>query len=295
MKNLGFIGTLSIAVIWFTATSATAQVLQELPQVAEGIGVDQNLGAELPLHLEFDDDENNRIRLGELFRGDRPVLLSFNYSNCPQLCVVQLNNLAAALQQIDLIPGKDFDIVSVSLDPTEASRQLRETKRKYVVAYGDTKTSDGWHFLRSDKQTIKQLADVCGFRYKYIPEQRFYSHPAAFIFCTSDGRIARYLDGLDGQLESSLKPALMEAGRGEIGSLVDKVIYFAGCYWFDPTTGQYSLAAISVMRLAGAVTVVVLLVTLTPYWFRRTQVRRQATQAGAGRPFNPTTNVTVSE
>ena len=264
----------------FVASEVFAQILQDLPEVAKGIGVEQKLGDDLPLHLEFDDDHNNHIQLGELFKPNRPVLLSFNYSDCPQLCVVQLNNLASALQYIDLVPGQDFEMVSVSLDPTEQARQSRETKLKYVTAYGNLDSADGWHFLRGTKQTIGELAQACGFRYKYIPEQRIYSHPSAFIFCTPDGRIARYLDGLDGKLETSLKPALMEAGEGKIGSFVDKVIYFAGCYVFDPSTGKYSLAAINIMRLGAGITVVLVLIGLVPYWFRRSETKAKPDSSG---------------
>ena len=255
---------------WGIAASAFAQVaLDDLPEVAQGIGVTQKLGQDLPMSLEFEDDKNRFIQFGELFTKNRPVLLSFNYSNCPKICVVQLQNLATELQNIDLIPGRDFEIVSVSLDPTEQSKQLAETKAKYVTAYGNLDSAKGWHFLRGDKGNISALADACGFKYKYIPAERFYSHPAAFIFCTSDGRISRYLDGLEGGLDRQLRPALIEAGRGEIGSLKDKVLYFSGCYIFDATTGKYSMSAIRLMRLAGMGTVVCLLVAIVPYWVRR--------------------------
>lgn len=271
LNNVNF----TCAAIWLLAgvlfaPVCHAQIAQkELPEVARGIGVTEQLGERLPLQLQFEDDQNRFIKIGQLFGKQRPVLLSFNYSDCPRLCVVQLQNLASALQHIDLVPGKDFEIVSVSIDPTEQSKQLAETKAKYVAAYGDLKSADGWHFLRGSKANIGELAKACGFQYKYIPDQRIYSHPAAFIFCTSDGRIARYLDGLDGELDKVLQPALIEAGEGKIGSLVDRVKYFAGCYVFDPTTGKYSISAIRLMRLAGLTTVVCLAVGIAPYWLRR--------------------------
>ncbi len=251
--------------------AARAQVLEGLPEVAEGIGVEQKIGQRLPLGLDFDDDKNNQVFVNDLFDGKLPVLLSFNYSDCPQLCVIQLNNLASALQHINLVPGRDFRIVSVSLDPNEQTKQLAETKRNYVIAYGDLESSDGWHFLRGKRDQIRQLTDACGFKYKYIPDQKIYSHPSAFIFCTPDGRIARYLDGLSGDppLEQSLKPALLEAGQGKIGSLADKVLYFSGCYVYDPANGKYSLSAIRLMRLGGVVTIVALVAGIAPYWIRR--------------------------
>ena len=269
IRNLVKPAAVLLAALGF-ATSGMAQVaMDELPDVAQGIGVTQKLGEKLPLSLNFEDDENRFIQLGQLFDENRPVLLSFNYSNCPKICVVQLQNLATELQNIDLVPGRDFEIVSVSLDPTEQSQQLSDTKAKYVAAYGDISSSNGWHFLRGSKANINALAESCGFKYKYIPAERFYSHPAAFIFCTADGRISRYLDGLDGGLDRQLKPALIEAGQGKIGSLKDKVLYFSGCYIFDATTGKYSMSAIRLMRLAATVTVACLLIGIVPYWVRR--------------------------
>jgi protein SCO1/2 len=259
--------------------TALAQVAQkDLPEAAQGIGVTEQLGKQLPMNLEFEDDRNRRIRVADLFRDKRPVLLSFNYSTCPKVCVVQLQNLAGELQQIDLVPGRDFEIVSVSIDPTEQASQLAEAKAKFVAAYGKPDTADGWHFLRGSKTSIKALADACGFQYRYIPEQRIYSHPAAFIFCTSDGRISRYLDGLSGNLQQALGPALIEAGQGRIGSLADRVKYFTGCFVFDETTGKYTVSALRLMRLGGLVTVICLIAGITPYWFRkkfRGQARNQ--------------------
>ena len=262
------------------ASTAWAQVAQkELPKIAQGIGVTEQLGQDLPLHLDFEDDKNRAVQFGELFKDNKPVLLSFNYSDCPKLCVVQLNNLAGELQHIDLVPGEDFHIVSVSLDPNEQATQLAATKLKYVTAYGDMDTLDGWHFLRGTKTNIGDLAEACGFQYKYDVKTRIYSHPAAFIFCTADGRISRYLNGLDGQLGKSLKPALVEAGKGRIGSLSDRVKYFAGCYIFDPTTGKYSLSAIKAMRLAGFFTILCLVVGITPYFLRQSHNKTAATSA----------------
>lgn len=286
--------TIALTLGWILLVSgsvAVAQVTQGLPKVAEGIGVDQRVGETLPLGLDFDDDKNNQVFVDDLFDGKIPVLLSFNYSDCPQLCVVQLNNLASALQQIDMIPGRDFQIVSISLDPNEQISKLADTKRNYVVAYGNTKTADGWHFLRGSRDNIVKMADACGFRYKYVPDQKIYSHPAAFIFCTPDGRIARYLDGLSGELEQMLKPALMEAGEGKIGTVVDKFMYFAGCYVFDSATGKYSQKAIGLMRIAAAGTVLVLLVGIAPYWIRRKSVAdRNSTSLDSGFESIPETS-----
>ncbi len=246
-----------------------AQGQRALPEAADGIGVDQKVGDRIPLDVVFDDDKGNRVVVTELFDGKRPVVLSFNYSNCPQLCVVQLNLLASALQQIDLMPREDFLVVSVGIDPNEQISRIAEVKRKFVAAYGKPSTADGIRFLRGNRENIERLADACGYRYKYLPDQKQFSHPAAFIFLTPDGRIARYLDGLSGDLDKTLQPALVEAGEGRIGSVFDKFMYFSGCYLYDPATGKYASQAMGLVRIGGLITVVLLVVTLVPYWFFR--------------------------
>ena len=260
----------AVSTFAFAPSIASAQLQgDDVPEVGKGIGVDQKLGDELPLYIEFENEKNNVVRFGELFKDGKPVLLSFNYSDCPQLCNVQLGNFVKALRAIDLVPGKDFQFVSISIDPTEQSKQLAETKEKYLFDYGNMESADGWHFLRGTQKNIRAMADACGFQYKYLPKARQYSHPAAFIFCTADGKISRYIDGLAGNLNTSMKPALVEASKGKIGSLADKVKYFAGCYYFDPTTGKYSTKAIGLMRLAGYATIFGLAIGIAPYWLSR--------------------------
>lgn len=238
----------------------------ELPEVAQGVSVDQKLGAELPLDLRFHDEDNNYVRFGDYFNKKKPVLLSFNYSNCPKLCSVQLQNLAMALQDIRLKPGRDFELVIVSIDPNEQSAMARELKKKYLALYGELDTEEGWHILTGEEDSIKFLTGSCGFNYKYIPRQKIYSHPSAFIFCSPKGKVVRYLDGLDKDLRFKIDKALMEAGEGKTGTLLDKVLYFSGCYVFDEHQGRYSLAMMNIMRWGGGVTVALLLIWLVPIW-----------------------------
>jgi protein SCO1/2 len=251
------------------AHETAAQYSRKLPEVAEGIKVDQKTGDRLPLETPFVDDHGRNIRLGDLFDGKLPVVLSFNYSDCPKLCVVQLNNLAASLQTINLVPGKDFRIVSISIDPHEQVARLADTKRNYVVGYGKLDSADGWHFLKGSPESLKAATEAAGFHYKYVPEQRLYSHPSAFIFCTPEGVIARYLDGISGDLDNALAPAIVEASEGRVGSVIDKFLYFSGCYDFNPHTGGYTTSAMAIMRVGAIATAVVLMAGLFPYWFGR--------------------------
>jgi protein SCO1/2 len=245
------------------------QVLREKPDVARGIGVEQKIGNMIPADLTFHDDQNRFVRLGDLFDGRRPVILSFNFSSCPRLCIVQFNNLVNALRDLDLEPDRDFQIVSISFDWRDKPATVRTIKQNYLVSYGKLDTADGWHFLVGNQNAIEQAADACGIGFRYIPEQDSFSHPSAFIFCSPQGKIVRYLNGLDGQLEQSLKPAIIEAGEGRVGSLIDKALYFASCYEYDPVSGKYSVVAMRLMKWAGALTVLGLLIGLVPYWIGR--------------------------
>jgi len=278
------LATAALACGW-PGVRACAQGPGQQPKAIEGIGVDQNFGAALPLHLEFDDEHNQHVRLGDYFHQDKPVILSFNYSNCPQLCSIQLQNLAVGLQMIDLKPGRDFEIVSVSIDPLEQTSRARQTEEKFVAVYGDLQSAGGWHFLTGDLPAIELLTDVCGFRYKYIPDQRIYSHPAAFIFCSPDGKIVRYLDGLNGQLGREIPKALVEASAGRIGSWTDRVLYFANCFVYDEEHGRYSLAVMNIVRIVGAITAIGLVAWLAPYWLRRRQPAPPVEDAAGHQPI----------
>ncbi len=257
-------------------TNSTVEELDRLrrPEFTDQIAVEQNLGGQVPLELRFHDERNNFVSLGDFFDGRRPVVLSFNYSDCPRLCIVQFNNFVAALNGLGIKPGRDFQVVSISLNPQEKPGTAAETKRKYLASYGDMSTADGWHFLVGSREAIEQAADVCGVRYVYVPEKNFYSHPAAFIFCSPSGKIVRYLNGLDGELADKLTPAIVEASQGRVGSVVDRALYFSGCYIWDPASGHYTGVVMRIMRFGGILTVIAILVIAVPSWLRRPNSKR---------------------
>ncbi len=251
------------------AQSIKGQTLnQEIPDVAKDIGVDSKTGNSIEMDLRFHDSENNSVNLGRYFDGKKPVMLSFNYSNCPKLCSVQLENMTTALRDVDLIVGKDFEVVSISMDPLEQSSRAKQTKEKYVHLYGKPESKDGFHFLTGDEDAIQMLADDCGFKFKYVPKQKIYSHPPVFILLSPEGKIVRYIHGLDYEAKT-IRLALIESAKGNIGSPINWLAYGLGCYMFNESTGQYSFQAIAMMRIGGAITVFLLLVTLVPYWFLR--------------------------
>ena len=248
----------------------------ELPDVAKDIGVDSKIGTQVEMDLRFHDSENNFVRLGRYFDGKKPIMLSFNYSNCPKLCSVQLENMTTALRDVDLIVGKDFDVISISIDPLEQSSRAKQSKDKYAMLYGKPESKDGFHFLTGDRDAIKLITDDCGFRFKYVPKQKIYSHPPVFILLSPEGKIVRYIHGLDYDSDT-IHLALVESAKGKIGSPINWLSYGLGCYMFDASTGQYTFQVMSIMRIGGGITVFLLLVTLLPYWLWRRNPNNEKT------------------
>ncbi len=216
------------------------------------VGIDQNLDAALPLDLEFRDEEGRAVRLGHYFR-DRPVLLSFVYHSCPMLCSYVLYGQVRALRAMAFTPGDEFEAVTVSFDPSDTPAMARDARHKYLQAYG--REGATWHFLTGDQNAIDRLTEAAGFRYARDEETGQFAHAAAAMIATPDGRLARYLYGVEYSARD-LRLALVEASQGQIGSPVDQVLLY--CFHYDPLTGRYGVVIMNVLRVAGAATVAAL-------------------------------------
>lgn len=246
---------------------ALAQLNDRVPKQVEEVTVEQKLGGSLPLDIPLLDSQGQPTQSGYYFDGKVPVLLTLNYSNCPVLCNVQLNALVETLNQLDLRLGKDFRILTVSIDPKETTEKIRQTKQRYVAMLDRQPGAEaGWTFCTARETAIRKLAGAVGFRYTYDAKSGEYYHPAMLAFISPTGVISRYSLDVSFPAEQT-KLALLDAGDGTIGSPVDQFIMW--CFSYDPEQGSYVLAAWRLMRLAAATTVVVLLATLIPYWLGR--------------------------
>lgn len=246
-----------------------AKVLTDGPEEMIGVGVEEQLGAQLPLDLKFRDHHGLPVTLGKLFSGDRPVLLSLNYSNCPMLCGRQLNDLVRALNDPGMeqfAAGQEFEVVSVSIDPTERPERAAQTHKLYTEKYARPGSAGGWHFLVGDSKNIQALADAVGFRYKFVPDTGEYAHAATLMVITPDGVVSRYINGV-GYDAKTLRLSLVEAADGKVGSTMDQILLT--CFIYDHTKGKYGPQAERIMAYGGAITVVILSLALTPYWLYR--------------------------
>jgi protein SCO1/2 len=237
---------------------------EPLPKDLENVGITERPNEQLPLDLLFTDESGEAARLGDFF-GERPVLLNLGYYTCPMLCGLVLNGVIEALKTIDWTPGKEFAIVTVSIDPSETSTLARLKKENTIQEYGRAEAAKGWHFLVGEEEEIRALTDAAGFRYAYDDERGEYIHAAVIIVCTPDGRLSRYLYGVlfDSQ---TLRLSLLEASEGKIGSPLDRILLY--CYHYDAARGRYAPAALNIMRAGGAIAVVILGITLAALWRR---------------------------
>lgn len=263
-------GALVLLVLSLWAAAAEAQ--QSGPQVAalDGVGVQEQLGVQLPLDAELSDERDRQVSLGQFFDGKRPVLLTLNYADCPMLCQLQLQGLVDVLREMTWEPGEQFSVVTISIDPTETAARAALAKHKHVQAYGRPGSARGWHFLRGDGETIRRVAEAVGFAYKYVPERREYAHVAVLMVCTPAGIVSRYLYGVEFSA-ATLRLSLVEAGEGRVGSTLDRVLLF--CFHYDAATGRYGPAARRLMRFGALITVAVVVSGLAPYWLRRQRSR----------------------
>jgi protein SCO1/2 len=247
------------------AVTANAQSLNTPPRLPGKVAVAQKLGSQVPLDLMFRNERGEIVRLRDLFGKDRPVLLNFVYFNCPMLCPMTLEGTASTLAQMKLDIGKDFDVITVSIDPRDKAAKAAELKDKYVRRYGRLDAARGWHFLTGNESAIKQLTDSVGFQFAYDGVSDQFAHAAVLHVLTEDGVASRYLFGFEYK-PRDLRLALIEASSRKIGTVADQLLLL--CFHYDPAIGKYSRNAMNLVR-AGSVTSLVALAGFIGVMVRR--------------------------
>lgn len=253
-----------------------ADPVEAPPKVLESVEVHEHLGAQVPPGLAFKDETGRAVTLGRYFDGKHPVILTFNYSNCPMLCSLMLNGLVQGLKQLGYTPGKEFRVVTVSIDHDETPEKALKTQQRYLKEYGRPEAADGWHFLTGSEASVKAYAQALGFGYAYDEARKEYAHPSAMAVASPDGHVVRYLYGIE-YPPSKLKLALLEAAQGKIGNPFDRLVLY--CFHYDATEGRYAPIAANVMRVGGAISVVLLGAFLTVLWRADLKKRRRTAES----------------
>jgi protein SCO1/2 len=221
------------------------------PELLKDVSIDQRLNEQVPLNLKFKDEHGQTVSLGQFFTSGKPVVLSMVYFTCPMLCTEELNGLDRSLKLIPMDIGKDFQVVTVSIDPTDDALTAEAKRDLYTGMYGRPGAAQGWHFLTGENNQIKALADAIGYHYAYDSESKQFAHAAMLAVLTGDGKISRYFYGVN-YPSRDLRLGIEDASGGKIGSPVDQILLF--CYHYDPQTGKYGLVISRVIQLAGALT-----------------------------------------
>ena len=260
----------------FAAFANSAQTIEK--DVPLNVSIAQKLGTTPPLDLQFRDEHERVVRLGDYFKGRKPVILTFMYYRCPMLCSMVMEGVSSALAEMKPNVGEDFDVITVSIDPRDTPSRAREVKEKYLRRYGRMQSAAGWHFLTGHDSMIRQLTSAVGFNYSYDMQSDQFGHGAALLVLTPQGTVSRYFYGFDYKARD-VRLALVEASSGKIGTATDKLLLL--CYHYDPITGKYTRAAMNFVRAGGVATIL----SLGGFIFvmiRRDRRLLQGTQKGEG-------------
>ena len=244
----------------------------EVPAELEGVGITEHLGSRLRIEkYSFKDDHGQSVRLADYFQEKKPVILALVYYQCPQLCNLILNGLQSAMKDMAWTAGKEFELVAVSINPTETPELASQKKKNYLKAYNRPSADQGFHFLTGDESQIKSLADEVGFHYRYEPKEKQYLHTATLFILTPEGKISRYLYGVSFTAKN-LRLALTEASRGMVGTVMDRMLMF--CYHFDPSKNSYTFQMWRVVQIVLTIQAIALGGILYKLW--RSEKRRKS-------------------
>lgn len=252
-RALATVSTVLFAHVFFGIGAAQLRAQGEAPgsidSLAQNLTILQNLDGQVDLGLQFTDEGGQPVRLGKYFGGKKPVVLMLVYYGCPMLCGQVMNGTVEALKQISLEIGSDYDIVSVSIDPSEDHELAAKKKVPFVRLFNREGTEGGWHFLTADSASSAKLAAQVGFKYYYDTKLQQYAHSAGIMVLTPQGKISSYYFGITYDPQD-LRLGLVDASDGKIGTLADKA-KLAFCYQYDPTTGSYGVAIYKAIRVIG--------------------------------------------
>jgi len=225
-----------------------------LPEALKKVAYDQRLGESVDKELILIDEHGAQVVLGDLM-SDRPAVLALVYYGCPMLCSLSMNGLASSLKAVDLDPGEAFDVFVVSFDPDDTPTDAQRARARVLDLYAREGTEAGWHFLTAGPETIAALTESVGFSYVEDPETGEFAHAAGIVLLTPEGKISRYLLGVE-YASRDVRLGLIASADEQIGNLVDQVLLY--CYRYDPASGTYSAWTMNLIRIAGAIVVAIM-------------------------------------
>lgn len=249
---------------------------EPMPPQLTDVEITEKLGETIDLDVQFTDTRGRLVRLSDYFDGERPVILNLTYFRCPMSCPVILNNLAMTLRELELEPGEDYRVVTVSFDPTDSVAGARKKQEQTLATLGHTQAVEpaDWPFLVGPAQASHTLAEQVGYGFNYLPGPKQYTHMDVVMVLSPKGKVTRYLYGRD-HPPMTMQLSLVEAAEGKVGSALDQVRLF--CFYYSGEK-KYALAAKRLMTAGGAVTVLALGGVMGTIWLRERRKTRAADQ-----------------
>ena len=246
-------------------TGTNSRNSKEVPKEFEGVGVEEHLGDKVDLSLTFQDHNGETVSLSKYTSKGKPLVLIMGYLGCPKLCSLVFNGFSLSAKSLEWSIGEEFEVITVSVNPDEGPEMAKIKQKNYANHYGRRSAQNGWHFLTGEEKNIKALASQVGFQYKYDPRIEQYAHAAVLIFITPEGKVSRYLYGIDFK-HNDLKIGLLEASKGKIGTVMEQILLY--CFHYDPDSNSYSFTVFFLMQFAGALTLILLGGYLLRFWIK---------------------------
>ncbi|MCA9507231.1 MAG: SCO family protein [Myxococcales bacterium] len=266
------IGALLFGILnfWQTPAGTVADSVHEpqqegsllVPKELRNAQIEDKAGAQIPLDIAMTNQDGEPVTLGQYFskKDPRPVILTLGYYGCPMLCSLVLNGLVEGLKKVNYKLGKEYLIVSVSIDEREKSDLAKKKQASYLAALDvSQEEKEVWTFHVTTSAEAQRLASAVGFNYYYDKKIDQFAHGAGFFVLSPQGVLSRTLFGISYE-PKDIKLALSEAVDGKIGSFVDRVLL--SCFHYDPDSHRYGVYIFGVMRLCGVVTILILGVVL---------------------------------
>lgn len=233
------------------------------PEILKGAELKPKLGENLPLDVELTDHNGRVLKLGDYFQGEMPTIITMGYYKCPMLCDLVLNAMIDGIKGAGLEMGKDYQILTMTISPKEGTDLAQKKRATYLKALGKTESEKGWAFHTAPQGTIDKLSKSLGFGYNEDATSGDFAHGAGIYIATPDGVLNSALFGLIFE-SKDIRFALLEAGRGKIGQLLDRIVL--SCFQYNAEVGKYTVYVWGLMRLAAIFTVLLLLLALFVMW-----------------------------
>lgn len=262
---------LSLLPLIFAGSLASAQFKK--PSPTDGLGVEPKFDQQVPLNLTFSNEKGENVKLSRYVNGTKPVILVLVYYKCPRLCSFVLTQLAKKLKmlassQFNRVLGKHYEVVTVSIDPREKHKLAAAKKKAYQDEHEIPGMEEAWHFLTGEADQSEKLARSVGFSYAYDKVKGEYLHGTCFIVLTPHGKVSRYLYDLEANTTrvKDLNLSLVDASKHKINKSIKERVQLLFCYSYDPTTGRYSVSVLNLVRVGGAITLLILGGCLLRFW-----------------------------